>query len=539
MVTGLPADAVSVAVADLATCAALADGSVYCWGENAYGELGDLNTTLGMQNQPVLATSTMKFTALAASQHAFCGRRDDGTGASEIDCWGQSVIGGFGDGFWAEQTVTTKQLAKVATGASDLSLGWSSDIDGNNIDEYDLELGCGVFAGDVKCWGDDSYGQLGNGGATLAATPTPVGGPAFATIAIGNEHACGVDMASKLYCWGSTTSGQATGVAAAGTKQKCDGIIDCDVGVPKQITATMTVDQVVAGYDFTCQLLGSVVSCWGDDSVQQLGTSNAGPRPKMVTNPGGMAWTRLIPTGGQLTCGTVGAAGQGYCWGSNPFTGGNSGPVAVNDVTGALQVLLGGLNTVSVVDASHELECQGDNTQGEFGDGTTTNATMLQPLGRFYAKVARSVWSAHACGIAMSDQHVECWGPNGRGQVGDTTGTDPVLSPFTLPQLAACTDVAVSAADSCALCGNTVYCWGDNTRGQLGNGTITTDKQPTPTPVALPGGETWMDLGAGSTFTCVRAASGHVFCWGRGSHGGLGNGGIPANLPSLVRASPM
>jgi len=234
-----------------------------------------------------------------------------------------------------------------------------------------------------------------------------------------------------------------------------------------------------------------------------------------------------------------GRGGARLLLGNDPFTGGFSIPAASNDVTGALQVLVGAQNTLCVIASTHEIACQGDNSMGEYGDGTTTNATMLQPLGRLYTKLARSPGSAHSCGIAMSDQHVECWGPNGRGQAGDASGVNPVLSPVAQAQLGACSDVAVSSANSCALCGNTVYCWGDNTRGQLGTGTITTDKQPTPTPVALPSGETWMELGAGSSFTCARAASGHVFCWGRGSHGGLGNGGIPANLPSLVRASPM
>ena len=516
VVVPLPGPVVAIAVTVDATCAALADGALYCWGSNELGDLGEAQQAITMTATPGLATPTGGWSQLAASESAVCGLH-----AGALECWGTGNVGGLGGGLWDD----SKQTRKVATGVTEVALGWNEDVDPVTMtDHVDLDLACGVFGTEIRCWGDDRDGQLGNGGTTQTQTPVELAGSAFTELSIGSEHACGI-AGGALSCWGSTVKGQATGVATGVTAAPCTPQLDCDVGAPKAVSVTPHVDQVVAGVDHTCQLEAGTLYCWGADDRDQLGAGGVGPRPHLVPGPTGLAWTRLIPTGGQSQCAILGTAGQAYCWGDNPFTGALSLPIRAASLDSARQ-LVTGKNFHCVLDAAGKLQCAGDNSKGQLGDPS-----------HVYAAIASNAGAEHACGIRQADQTIECWGANDRGQTGDTTMTS--ATPFVLAGLSSCTAVSVAARHSCAICSGQVACWGDNTRGGLGAGPLTADKVPDPRTLDLPAGESWVELGSGDDMSCVRSETGRVFCWGQAVHGGLGIGGIPANLPSTVLASPI
>jgi alpha-tubulin suppressor-like RCC1 family protein len=141
------------------------------------------------------------------------------------------------------------------------------------------------------------------------------------------------------------------------------------------------------------------------------------------------------------------------------------------------------------------------------------------------------------CGIRDTDQKIECWGPASRGQTGAADPTVPTTLPNEVPNLAGCTAVATGVEHACAICAGTVSCWGDNRSGQLAaqpDDLIASVPRTIDIPLA---GDPWVQLVAGSRFTCARSTAGRVFCWGLSEHGALGIGATGANLPMIVLAS--
>jgi hypothetical protein len=300
------------------------------------------------------------------------------------------------------------------------------------------------------------------------------------------------------------------------------------------------------------------VTCWGDDRAGQRGgatTAEAGP-PIAVAGTYGA----LRGGGGDGACAladgqTAGVvAGEAWCWGQVLTAHPPAHEIALDGAT----ALALGATFGCALDGGGGLACVGDNGHLPFGNGgpgscgdgacnagetaascaADCGAGPLAALGRRYAAVRAGWRAAFACGIRI-DGGVECWGQSDRGQAAEpdpaTYLVDPVVTPFAVPGLAGCTAVATGRAHACALCAGEISCWGDAREGQLG---APRAGKPvlTPRPIAapLPDGDRWVDLVAGSTFTCARSVRGHAACWGSNRRGALGNGATSANRPVAV-----
>ena len=157
---------------------------------------------------------------------------------------------------------------------------------------------------------------------------------------------------------------------------------------------------------------------------------------------------------------------------------------------------------------------------GTFSDGATLGLNTA-PV------VATAAGVLHTCAL-LSNGTVQCWGSNGRGQLGDGTTTQST-TPVTVSGITNATAIAAGAGHSCAvLATGTVQCWGWNSYGQLGNGT-TTDS-PTPTPVTVSGITNATAISAGGIYTCAMLASGTVQCWGFKGSGQLGDGSTTGGI---------
>ncbi len=167
------------------TCALAAAGAAYCWG--AAGALGD-STTLAHPS-PVRVAGGLAFVALSAGGDHTCGLTSDGTAY----CWGANYSGQLGDG-----TNTTSTAPVPVAGG----LKWASISAG-------AAHTCAVTpSGSAYCWGYNGFGTLGDGTTTYRSTPSPVaGGLVFASVTAGGEHTCGVTVARIAYCWGNNQSG--------------------------------------------------------------------------------------------------------------------------------------------------------------------------------------------------------------------------------------------------------------------------------------------------------------------------------------------
>ncbi|HTJ40464.1 MAG TPA: hypothetical protein VL463_00150 [Kofleriaceae bacterium] len=486
------AQPVAIASGATFTCGISADGSLSCWGDGTSGALGELPTP-ALHPRPVPATNLRGWRKIAAANAYACGLV-----GGDVWCWGSSSGGGVGAGRWSE----TRAWTRVLEGASDLAVG--SNVPG------DVDLTCAIVGRDVRCWGDDRFGQLGTGAATQAIEPVFVDGT-WDAIAAGDDHVCAT-RAGQVSCWGATDRGQIDGVIHGSAATPCVAGADCDVARARAITTGGTI---ATGSAFTCSNDGDAITCWGEDAHGQCGdAAQPSSPPRVVT---GVTGTIEAGRDGACALGTLTT-----CWGrvisehaaAHEPTLDNARALALGDGFGC------------AIGATGTLACWGDLSGGA-GAG----------VGRAYTKIAIG-GERFACGI-RPDRRVECWGRNERGQAGqpdpDTFLVDPVTTPYEQPNLQGCTAIATGGAHTCAICSGDLACWGDATLGQLG-------PPLEPLPVSyrrlisapLPSGETWIDLAAGASFTCARSTAGRVACWGFSAHGALGTGGLGANLPQSV-----
>lgn len=275
----------SLATGRSTTCGLVAGGSAYCWGLNGAGQFGDGTTT--SQLVPAPAGSGHKFASIAFS---------DGTSAPPYEVCGLEIGGAVF--CWARGT-TTPVAAATGFSFTLLSVGLGGNF-------------CGLVAiGDAYCWGFNPAGELGTGPNTVSATfnPTParvVGGHSFASISSGFLHACGVVTDLQLYCWGDDTYGELG-----------DSTFNTASPVPVLVKGGRLYSTVSADYDGTCAVTTSGAGyCWGHAVRGNLGVGS-GPAtfitiPRAMT--GGLQFAAISLGGGGNGCGVT-PAHVAYCWG--------------------------------------------------------------------------------------------------------------------------------------------------------------------------------------------------------------------------------
>jgi CSLREA domain-containing protein len=283
----------------------------------------------------------------------------------------------------------------------------------------------------VRCWGDNSYGQLGDGTQTIRLTPVTV--PSLGqvvAIASGFQHTCVVLADGSVRCWGRNAENQ----LGDGTNVRRTS--------PVPVPGVSGAVAIAAGNAHTCALLADhTVRCWGMNTFGQVG--------------------------------------------HNPQGGSFAAPVAVSGLSDAVAITAnaGGSHTC-VVTTGGGARCWGLNNTGQLGDGgTVTTATPVAVSG-LSGVVALAAGGLHTCAI-LTGGVASCWGAGGSGQLGDG-GTGVHYTPFAVTSLTNGAAVAGGYYHSCALLtGGVVRCWGVNVFGQLGDGS--TSNGLTPVAVALAG----------------------------------------------------
>ncbi len=318
--------------------------------------------------------------------------------------------------------------------------------------------------GTVRCWGTNTYGQLGTGNKTSSYVPVKALVTGAVSLGVGNGHACAAHDDGTVSCWGYNSYGQ------LGDGTKTNSLTPIKV---KGLTGAV---QVVAGDYFTCARLSSgTIQCWGDNTNGQLGN------------------------GTKVQSGT---------------------PVTVLSITSAT-ALGAGYRHACAIHSSGDVTCWGRNSYGQLGDGTTGSATDKTSPGA--AAVVTNA-TALALGYDMSCARlstgtVSCWGRNNYGQLGNGTMTDSA-TPVTVSGLTGAATVGASNNAVCAgLNDGTARCWGYNFYGQLGNGLKTSSS----TPVVVSEVTKVRTLDGGTSHACA-LSRGNLRCWGRNGSGQLGVG---------------
>ncbi|MDX6276637.1 MAG: hypothetical protein QOJ72_765 [Nocardioidaceae bacterium] len=189
------------------TCARHSSGSIYCWGNNDSGELGIGNNT-AVHYVPTKAGTSTSWTSVTVGSDSSCARHNSGS----IYCWGYNGTGQLGDG----TTTTHYTPTKVGTSTS-----WTAVRAGS-------QHTCAQHSGGtLYCWGDNQYGALGDGTGLNHLTPTKVGASIdWAALAVGRYGTCAISTGGYAYCWGKNDQGQ-LGIGSI-----------TDAHAPTKITAT-------------------------------------------------------------------------------------------------------------------------------------------------------------------------------------------------------------------------------------------------------------------------------------------------------------
>lgn len=302
-VTGLSSGVNQVSVGSFHSCAVTVANGLKCWGNGSYGRLGD--GTTNQRSTPVdIFPAASGVVAVSLGDVSSCALFADGS----VKCWGRNSSGQLGTGDTTDALSPTL-VPTLASGVVAISVGENNVLGGL------ASHACALLAdGSVKCWGDNSAGQIGDGTTLQRLVPTAVVGlPAPAVgISAGAKHTCAVLDTGAVFCWGLNAS-----------QQLGDGTVNPRSQPTQVIGLTSGMAAVAAGSFHTCAMTTtSDVKCWGDNVYGQIGdgTNIARPQPRDVTfdDPGTLPpYTTAPPgSGGQATSSS--SAGQGGSTSSDP-----------------------------------------------------------------------------------------------------------------------------------------------------------------------------------------------------------------------------
>lgn len=493
------------------SCARSAAGTLRCWGGNSSGQLGD--GTFSNRNLPVdvdgLGSGTSLITAGGSHSCAL-------TAGNALKCWGANGYGQLGD---ATRTTSNRPRDVIGAGApvAEVSAG-----------TYHT---CARGSGNsIRCWGNAYGGRTAVGNtehSDLAAwsQPQPISGLStpLRELALFDRSSCAITVEGAAMCWGENYYGQ------IGDGAQFSGGSGIDHSAPRDVHGLSAgVKDISVGLEHACAVkTDGTLWCWGRNNYFQLadGTNINRIRPVQAA---GISDAAAVDSGEEHSC-ALSTAGAVFCWGRNTYGQLGDGsllnrdhPVAaVGLEQGVVGLSLGAWHSCAVLQ-SGGARCWGRNDYGALGDGTTVDRylpTAVNDPGTSYSAI--SAGRRHTCGRTSGGQ-AKCWGYNSSGQIGNGT-TTARSSPTPVDGLASgVTQIAAGGGHSCALRGGSeMKCWGYNGYYELGDGTMTARTLPVDVPSA---GSGLIGLALGTNASCVRTSDGRGRCWGRDYQGQLGNG---------------
>ena len=322
-------------------CMIEGDSTLWCWGENATGQIGD-GTTRARRNPTRVRDLAEEVIAVSLGQGYTCSLESNG----RASCWGLNYRGQLGDGT-TRMRPSPVPVSGLGPDVADISAG-------------EAHACAATTDGGVWCWGQNDRGQLGDG--TRAAQRTaPVavvglGGIARLGPSIEARHSCAISGAGDLWCWGANDRAQ------LGNGTTADSRVPVAVDRDAHGERFEQVTDVCASREQTCaRKANGTVWCWGRDRG----------RPHPIS-----AGVRVAPRG--LSCGSshmcvVGIDSTVWCMGENHSqqlgydTGGDSSPV-LQQVPRlySISVVSAGRDTTCATSSDSQLYCWGTDTQGLF-----------------------------------------------------------------------------------------------------------------------------------------------------------------------------
>ncbi|MGJ7045422.1 S-layer homology domain-containing protein [Thermoanaerobacterium thermosulfurigenes] len=507
---------VAISAGGVHTVALRNDGTVWTWGRNDYGQLG--NGTTKDSSLPIQVKGISNVVAVSARRIHTVALRNDGT----VWTWGDNECGQLGNGTTVNSStpVQVKGISDVvAISAGDYHTvalkndgtvwTWGGYDGSTPVQVKGISNVKAISAGDrytvalkndgtVWSWGNNDHGQLGNGTTADRSMPVQVEGISdIVAIGAGDGYTVALESDGTVWTW------------------------EYNGSTPVQIMQVNGLSNVVAvatGQEHIVELKNNgTVWAWGDNRYGQLGngTTVDSSTPLQVK---GLSGVKAIAAGYWYTV-ALKNDGTVWTWGANDCGQLGNGttdkdphstPVQVKGLSGIVAIVAGDGHTVALKNDG-TVWTWGWNFCGQLGNGTTADSsTPVQVKGLSGVKaIAAGYWYTVAL---KNDGTVWAWGANDCGELGNGTTADS----STPVQVKGISDVkAIATGDTYTVAlknDGTVWAWGDNYRGQLGNGTA--DKDPHSTPVQVKGISDVKAIAAGSLHTVALKNDGTVWAWG-------------------------
>jgi alpha-tubulin suppressor-like RCC1 family protein len=368
-------------------------------------------------------------------------------------CWGNDADGEVGNGPSTSSHIAQRVLAVTGTG----QLSSVRQVSAGQAHS------CAVLGnGQARCWGANNNWQLGNGTTTPSTYPVIVLNPAGSgpltgvrQIAAGAAHTCALLTNGQVRCWGANPGGQ-LGNGTLSTSPLPSSVLG-----PNGVLGG--VRQISTSTHHTCvALTNGTARCWGANEIGRIGDGTATDRRRAAqvlatTGNGPLTGVRQVTAGTRHSCAVL-SSGQARCWGENAFrqlglpqsTGGRSlRPVVVRTtaaghpaLVGARSIAAGGTSTCLIL-SNAQVRCFGSDGDGQLGNGApSTNPGPVPVLsatglydpptpGNLTGITHVSVGSAHAC-ARRNDGRALCWGSNEFSEGGSGAGTNDALRPTSV-----------------------------------------------------------------------------------------------------------
>lgn len=541
------------------------DGTLWSWGNNAGGKLGNSETT--NRSSPTQIGTLSNWSDVAAGPSHALAIKSDGS----LWGWGLNTNGQAGVLSWAK--VSSGSSHTLALRSDGQLYGWGSNTVGQVGDSSTVgsrsspvQLGTGFSWNNISAgintsaairgdyllftWGLNTNGALGLSDTANRSSPTQVG-TAFTALSwiqiSARDYMAGLTSDNRLFTWGSNTGyqlGNGTTVPRSS---------------PVQV-GTSSYTSVSTGGSFMSAIrIDGGLFIWGTNTSGQLGLGDVALRSSPVQL--GTSSFSVVSASNNAHTLAVTIDGALFSWGNNTFS-----QLGLSDtVNRSSPVQVGSSYTKVYAGTNYSLATKADNTVFAWGDGTKGNLGIINPLSwtvisagiGIHQDYTLWVWGDNTSGqlgisstqyrsspvqigttswtytysttsntfAIKSDGSLWGWGFNAQGQLGlfDTTArSSPV-------QIGSDTNWSTVVANASGATGHvlaiktngTLWSWGSNLLGQLGLGDTATKNSPTQV-----GTSSWTKVSAGNSYSLAIASNNLLYGWGNNSFGQIKDTGM-------------
>jgi len=502
------------------------DGTLWLWGLNTQGQLGD-NTVVHRSSPVQIVGGGTTWAQISCGEYHTAAVKTDG----RLWCWGANSLGNVNRGCLGDNTVIHRSspVQTVAFGTN-----WK-------------QVSCSAYHtsaikqdGTWWNWGDNTNGQLGDNTTTFRSSPiqTTAYGYNWLTVSAGSNHTMAIQKDYSLWGTGFNNYGS-LGTNETASKSSPIQVIGTGNWFVVSAGEYVTLGLRYGDYPpftptpapaYTPQPIptsNGYIFSWGNNSAGQLGTNSTTSTSSPVqTVASSDNWKQA--TAGNIFSVVVKSDGSMWSFGSNSFgqLGDNtltnrSSPVQTMAYGTTWKQIGAGYNHAAGVKSDGTLWIWGNNTNGRLGDNSIVHrSSPVQTVGAATNWIQVFCGDSHT-GASKNDASLWCWGNNSNGQLGDdsiTHRSSPVQT------------IAVGTNWKYLSCGKnhtaglkidgTLWLWGNNSYGQLGDNSITHRSSPVQTTAY---GSNWSRVSCGSNMTVAVKSNGTLWCWGKNGNYELGD----------------